>query len=112
DVVEELDQVLDDDHHLVGLLPPDLRLLPERRGLHEADRKRLLPASALRHAEIDSLARLERLNALGERGGMHEDLTAVVPGEETETLVGVVPLDLASRHRGDLVQTVVEDEWK
>ncbi|GLX10514.1 hypothetical protein Misp03_74400 [Microbispora sp. NBRC 16548] len=39
---------------------------------------------------------------------MHEDLTAVVAGEEAETLVGVVPLDLATRHRGDLVQTVVK----
>jgi hypothetical protein len=39
---------------------------------------------------------------------MHEDLTAVVAGEEAETLVGVVPLDFATRHRGDLVQTVVK----
>jgi hypothetical protein len=42
---------------------------------------------------------------------MHEDLTAVVTGEEAESLVDVVPLDLATRHRRDLVQTVVKDEW-
>src|SRR6185312_2520437 len=29
---------------------------------------------------------------------MHEHLTTVIPGEEAETLVGVIPLDLASGH--------------
>src|SRR5271169_1423314 len=33
---------------------------------------------------------------------MHEDLAAVVAGEEAIPLVGVVPLDLAGRHRADL----------
>ena len=38
-------------------------------------------------------------------------LTTVVAGEEAETLVGVVPLDLATGHRRNLVQTVVKGEW-
>jgi hypothetical protein len=33
---------------------------------------------------------------------MHEDLTPVIAGEEAEALVGVIPLDLASRHERDL----------
>ncbi|GAA4599339.1 hypothetical protein GCM10023194_79150 [Planotetraspora phitsanulokensis] len=39
---------------------------------------------------------------------MYEYLTAVIAREKAETLVGVIPLDLATRHRGDLVQTVVK----
>jgi hypothetical protein len=35
---------------------------------------------------------------------VHEDLTAVITGEEAETLVGVIPLDLASRHVRDLTR--------
>src|SRR5215469_9699687 len=35
---------------------------------------------------------------------MHEDLTPVVPGEEAESLVGVIPLDLASWHVRDLTR--------
>ena len=34
----------------------------------------------------------------GQRVAVHEDVAAVVAGEEAEALVGVVPLDLAGRH--------------
>src|ERR1700689_1876809 len=33
---------------------------------------------------------------------MHEDLATVITGEKAIPLVGVVPLDLAGRHRADL----------
>jgi hypothetical protein len=35
---------------------------------------------------------------------VHENLTTVVTSEEAETLVGVIPLDLASRHERDLTR--------
>jgi hypothetical protein len=35
---------------------------------------------------------------------MNEHLTTVVTGEEAEALVGVIPLDLASRHERDLTR--------
>src|SRR5690606_7076987 len=37
-------------------------------------------------------------DALRKRGGVQEHLAAVLAGDETETLVGVEPLDLAGRH--------------
>src|ERR1017187_5319724 len=35
---------------------------------------------------------------------MHKDLTPVITGEEAETLVGVIPLNLASGHERDLTR--------
>jgi hypothetical protein len=59
----------------------------------------LLPPATLDDAELDPLPGLERRDTARQGGRVHEDLTAVVAGEETETLAGVVPLDLASGHR-------------
>jgi hypothetical protein len=39
---------------------------------------------------------------------VHEDLTAVITGEEAESLIGVIPLDLASRHEQTLYN---EENW-
>ena len=59
-----------------------------------------LPAAAIPsgHAELDARAGLEGREAVGQRRLVDEDLAAVVPAEEPESLVGVEPLDLARGH--------------
>jgi hypothetical protein len=39
---------------------------------------------------------------------VHEDLTTVITGEEAESFIGVIPLDLASRHEQTLYN---EENW-
>src|SRR6202040_1626143 len=58
----------------------------------------LRPAASLGHPELHALPLTERGRPRGQRRRMHEDLAAVVAGEEAIPLVGVVPLDLAGRH--------------
>jgi MFS family permease len=104
DAVEQLHQVLDDRDHLVRLL---VRVLGDRgdgrRRLKEPHLERLGALAALRDAELDPLPLCHGLRPCGQRGGMHEYLgTPVIAGEEAETLLGVIPLDLAGRHEQDL----------
>jgi MFS family permease len=104
DPVEQLHQVLDDRDHLVWLL---VRVLGDggdgRRRLKEPHLERLGALAALRDAEFDPLPLRHGLRPCGQRGGMHENLgTPVIAGEEAETLLGVIPLDLAGRHEQDL----------
>ena len=104
DPVEQLHQVLDDRDHLVRLL---MRVLGDggdgQRRLKQAHLERLGALAALGDAELDPLALCHGLGPCGQRGGMHEYLgTPVIAGEEAETLLGVVPLDLAGRHEQDL----------
>jgi hypothetical protein len=104
DPVEQLHQVLDDRDHLVRLL---VRVLGDggdgRRRLEEAHLERLGALAPLRDAELDPLPLCHRLRPCGQGGGVHEYLgTPVIAGEEAETLLGVVPLDLAGRHEQDL----------
>ena len=104
DPVEQLHQVLDDRDHLVRLL---VRVLGDggdgRRRLEEAHLERLGALAPLRDAELDPLPLCHRLRPCGQGGGMHEYLgPPVIAGEEAETLLGVVPLDLAGRHEQDL----------
>ena len=104
DPVEQLHQVLDDRDHLVRLL---VRVLGDggdgRRRLKEPHLERLGALAALRDAELDPLPLRHGLRPCGQRGGMHEYLgTPVIAGEEAETLLGVIPLDLAGRHEQDL----------
>jgi MFS family permease len=104
DPVEQLHQVLDDRDHLVRLL---VRVLGDggdgRRRLEEPHLERLGALAALRDAELDPLPLRHGLRPRGQRGGMHEYLgTPVIAGEEAETLLGVIPLDLAGRHAQDL----------
>jgi MFS family permease len=104
DPVEQLHQVLDDRDHLVRLL---VRVLggrgDGRRRLKEPHLERLGALAALRDAELDPLPLRHGLRPCGQRGGMHEYLgTPVIAGEEAETLLGVIPLDLAGRHEQDL----------
>jgi predicted lipid-binding transport protein (Tim44 family) len=100
DPVEQLHQVLDDRDHLVRLL---VRVLGDggdgRRRLKEPHLERLGALAALGDAELDPLPLRHGLRPGGQRGGMHEYLgTPVIAGEEAETLLGVIPLDLAGRH--------------
>src|SRR5690349_22585122 len=66
-VVEELDDVLDDDHHLVGglALRRSLRGDDGGRRVEDPDRQRLGAAPPLDDAELDAGARLQRGRALG-----------------------------------------------
>ena len=50
-------------------------------------RQRLLAAAALGDAELDPRARLELGHARRQRVAVHEDVVAVVPGEEAEALL-------------------------
>jgi MFS family permease len=104
DPVEQLHQVLDDRDHLVRLL---VRVLGDggdgRRRLEQPHLERLGALAALGDAELDPLALCHGLRPCGQGGGMHEYLgTPVIAGEEAETLLGVIPLDLAGRHEQDL----------
>jgi hypothetical protein len=103
DVVHQLDQILDDDDHLVRILPRVLgrRLLRGGDGgrrIEHPHLKSLRPLAPLGDAELHALALLKRRRTSRQRGRMHEDLATVIAGEETEPLFGVVPLDLAGRH--------------
>ena len=104
DPVEQLHQVLDDRDHLVRLLVRVLGDGGDGRGrLKEPHLERLGALAALRDAELDPLPLCHGLRPCGQRGGMHEYLgTPVIAGEEAETLLGVIPLDLAGRHEQDL----------
>jgi hypothetical protein len=104
DPVEQLHQVLDDRDHLVRLLVLVLGDGGDGRGrLQEAHLERLGALAALGDAELDPLPLCHGLRPGGQRGGMHEYLgTPVIAGEEAETLLGVIPLDLAGRHEQDL----------
>jgi hypothetical protein len=104
DPVEQLHEVLDDRDHLVRLL---VRVLggggDGRRRLKQPYLERLGALAALRDAELDPLPLRHGLRPCGQRGRVHEYLgPPVVAGEEAETLLGVVPLDLAGRHEQDL----------
>ena len=101
--VEQLDQVLDDHDHLVGVLPADLG--DRRRRLEQPDLEGLDSPAPLGHAELDPLAGPQGGAARRQRRGMHEDLTPVVAGEKAESFVGVIPFDLASGHGPDLMQS-------
>ena len=48
--------------------------------------------------ELDALAGMELVHALGEHLLTHVDVLAPRVGDETEALIGVVPLHLADRH--------------
>ena len=104
DAVEQLHQVLDDRDHLVRLLVRVLGDGGDGRGcLKEPHLQRLGALATLRDAELDPLPLCHGLRPCGQRGGMHEYLgTPVIAGEEAETLLGVIPLDLAGRHEQDL----------
>ena len=59
-----------------------------------------LPVPELAFVELDPAARLEARDTGGERLGAHEDVAALVLGEEAEALLDVVPLHLARWHCG------------
>ena len=67
--------------------------------LEDAHAERLLTPATVGDTELDPRAGLELLDAGGQRGLGHEDVTlAVVAGDEPEALRRVVPLDLAGGH--------------
>ena len=104
DPVEQADQVLDDPDHLLRLLAARVLLGARDRGgrLEDAHLEGLLTAPALGDPELDPGARLEGRGPLGERLRAHVDVGAVLLRQEAESLLGVVPLHLASGHGSDL----------
>jgi hypothetical protein len=104
DSVEQLHEVLDDGDHLVRLLAGVLGDSGRDVGrcLQDSHLQRLGPLASLHDAELDSLPLAQGGRPGRQRGRMHEDLTPVIAGEETEPLFGVIPLDLAGRHEQDL----------
>jgi len=97
ETVQQADQVLDDDGHVLGRLAPGL---DDRRGrVEHAHLQRLVAAAALHDPELHPRARAQRRGPRGHRVGADEDVAALLGREEAETLVGVVPLDLACWHR-------------
>src|SRR6188472_3785115 len=100
-VVEQLDDVLDDDDHLVGRLALGGPLGgDDRRGrVEDANGERLGAAATLDDAELDPRTRLQRGRTLGQRAGVQEHVGApVIVGEEAEALLRVVEPDLAGGH--------------
>src|SRR5262249_6913209 len=94
--VEQLDEVLDENGHLVSALTA--RLGHSGRRLERPDLEGLRASAALGHAELNPLPGAQYRARRRGRCRVHEDLAAVITGEEAESLVGVIPLDLASRH--------------
>src|SRR5262245_13161492 len=98
--VEQLDQVLHKHRHLVGALT--VRLADGGWWLERPDLHRLRAAAAFRHPELHPLPGPENRPRRRQGSRVHEDLTTVITGEEAEPLLGVIPLDLASRHEPTL----------
>src|SRR5262245_7430991 len=106
--IEQLDEVLNDGHHLIGLLP--LRLRDRRWRFEHTYRERLVTATTLGHAELNALPGPQYRHPLGQRGGVYEDVGAVVARDEAEALLAVEPLDLAGGHQ-NLVHEVNRGRW-
>src|SRR5918992_2226774 len=70
DPVEQLDEVLDEDHHLIRLLALDAR--DGRRRVEHVNLHRLLAPASLDHAELHPLTRFEGRHAAGQGRGMHK----------------------------------------
>src|ERR1019366_2352610 len=97
--VKQFDQILDEYGHLLGVLAAGLG--DRRRRLESSDLERLGTPAAFSHSELHALARPQHRSLRLQGLRVHEDLAAVVAGEKTEPFVGVIPLDLASRHEQD-----------
>src|SRR5690348_11575079 len=97
--VEQLDQVLDEHGHLIGSLAawPGGRW----RRLEGTDLEGLRAPTALGDAELNALSRPQNRARAGQGGRVHKHFSAVITGEEAEPFVGVIPLDLASRHENN-----------
>ena len=81
-------------------------LAHRRHRVEQPHRQRLLALLALRDAELDPRAVRQGLDAVGQGGGVDEDVAAVVvAGQEAEALLGVEELDLAGGHE-DLLSVV------
>src|SRR5215469_15285714 len=100
EAVEQLDQIFDEHGHLVGTFPAGLR--HSRRRLECPYLKGLRAPASLGYTELHALSGPQHCAGRRQGGRVHEDLTAVITGEEAESLVGVIPLDLASRHEQTL----------
>src|SRR6185437_6977089 len=96
EAVEQLDQIFNEHGHLVCAFATGLR--HSRRRFECPDLKSLRTSAAFGHAELYALSSPQYRASRRQGGRVHEDLTAVIAGEEAESLVGVIPLDLASRH--------------
>ena len=96
DSVEQLDEVFNDDRHVVCGLT---RKLCNRRNINDAHRHCLGSALAVGNAELYAAA-LTNLGALGQSGDVQEYFLTLVRGDEAESLVFIVKLDLAGWHCG------------
>src|SRR5690606_36517993 len=86
----------DDDRHVVGRLAVGLG--QARRRVEEAHRQRLRTAAPVGDAELDPRALAGRGGAVGQGGGVQEDVLAVIGRDEAEPLLVVVEPDLAGGH--------------
>src|SRR5688572_28602164 len=79
-------------------------LRAEARGLDGPDVLGFLTLSTRRHVELDALAVLERLVALSlDLREVHEDILALVTGDEPVTLLGVEELHGTCGHSDSFV---------
>src|SRR4029453_2649296 len=110
--VEQLDDVLDDDDHLVrGLAVGGPLRGDDRRGrVEDAHRERLGAAPSLDDSELHAGPGLERGRAFGQRTGVQEHVGAsLVVGEEAEALLRVVKPDLAGGHGYSSITFAIRD---
>src|SRR6202034_4103321 len=87
--VQQLDQVLDEDRHLVRALPAGLR--HGRRRVKCPYLECLRAPAALGDAELDALPGTQYRSGTLQGSWVHKNLTPVVAGEEGEAFVGVIP---------------------
>src|SRR6478735_4198627 len=104
DALQQPDQVLDDADHVLRLLPLCLAtVLRDRRwGVQHLHLVGLLALATREDPELDASAGLEGGDSVGQRRRAHIDVVPVLTREETESLLGVVPLDLSGWHRPGL----------
>jgi hypothetical protein len=79
-----------------------VRLRHRRKGLQHLELQGLVALAAHDHAELDPLTLLQVVDAGGQGGLVHEDVSAVVLSEKAKAFVGVVPLDATRWHSESL----------
>ena len=96
-MIEDMIKVLEQQVQLVGRAPPQLG--QGRRGIDQLDAHGLGPLAAVDHPELHPLTGLEFGHASRQRALGQEHVTALIAGDEPESLRRVVPLHSTRGHR-------------